>query len=369
MSNDLHIHRFENKPQPAQIPSTKIVEAYGLRKCPKLVYQIAGSDLTVRQNALAVICEELHNPYSVSGTADEGAIKVLAKMVNDPDYITRERSTRALSIAATDAKGLQTIVDDQAIPFILNGVNDPSEVVRGNVYNCLYSVTTSASGIEACVQNGATAAFVSVLIDEIDSLKPVVLKALHNIVGSENGLVEAINTKAVDKCIELLTKSVDNCEAGNKDDYDEYEPSIIACAAKTLGFMCFDGRAKLQALEGGAVKQLMGLLKSKVNLSGDVKASISISVMAISITDLGKIQIYECPDAVEKIISLLYDNNKIVVLNTLKIISNVAIHPKSRAILVGDSTCCAKLKRLMKSDDQHISRHALIALDAVNWKP
>jgi hypothetical protein len=40
------------------IPETKIVAAYGLRKCPKLVEQISGSDLQVRINALSVACDE-----------------------------------------------------------------------------------------------------------------------------------------------------------------------------------------------------------------------------------------------------------------------------------------------------------------------
>ncbi len=34
------LNTHEVKPQAAVIPQTKIVEAYGLRKCPKLVEQV-----------------------------------------------------------------------------------------------------------------------------------------------------------------------------------------------------------------------------------------------------------------------------------------------------------------------------------------
>jgi len=374
--NDIYINRFENKGQPGDIPETKIVEAYGLRKCPKLVGQIAGSILEVRQNALAVLCEEFKNPYSVTGCADEGVIKVLSQMVNDPDFTTRVRTTKALALAATDAKGLSAILFDEAIPQILNGINDPADMVRGNVYDCLSHVSSTAEGAHACVENGVTRAFVAALMNEDDSLKAVMLKTIYNMVGCEQGLVEAITSNAVQHCISLLSKSVEysksiNAAVNGKSielNYSPYEPAILSEAARALGFMCFDGRAKLVALDNGAVEQLIGLLKYKTDASSDVRSSVSISLMAISITDEGKKQIYN-HQGVDNIIAMLYDDSKIVLLNTLKIISNIAIYPKTRELLLEDSTCCIKLKKLTKVDDRVIPRHAQIALDAVNWKP
>ena len=57
-------------------------------------------DIDVRINALAVVCDEFNNPYSISGCAQAGIIKVLASMVADPDFTTRERASRALALAA-----------------------------------------------------------------------------------------------------------------------------------------------------------------------------------------------------------------------------------------------------------------------------
>ena len=62
----------ETKPNVAPIPYTKIVSAYGSRKCPKLVEQVGDEDLEVRVNALAVICDEFNNPYSIHGCVDAG---------------------------------------------------------------------------------------------------------------------------------------------------------------------------------------------------------------------------------------------------------------------------------------------------------
>eukprot|EP01038_Epipyxis_sp_PR26KG_P015609 gene15609-21092_t len=372
--SDLYISRFDNKDQPKEEPITKIVEAYGLRKCPKLVLQIAGPDLVVRQNALLVICDEFQNPYSVSGCADEGVIKVLADMVNDPDFITRVRATKALALAAIDAKGLQSIIADEVIPQILKGAGDPSELVRGNVYECLFALTKAPDGVVKCVECDVTNAFVSALSVEDDERKPIILRSIYNIVACEQGLLEAIRSNAVFSCINLVAKSAehaDNRRLGGElvaTFYSDNELEILSEASKTLGFMCFDGRAKRAALDQGAIKQLINVLKFMKSATSDVKLSITISLMAITITDEGKIQIFDA-NGVEDIIALLYDDSKVVLLNALKIISNIAIYPPNREILCKDSTCVIKLRKLSKVDDKIVSRHSGIALNAVLWTP
>lgn len=364
MSSSLHLNRFEVKDMPVDPPATKIVEAYGLGKCPKLAQQIAGHNLEVRINALAVLCEEFKNPYSIDGCARNGVISVLSKMIKDPDYTTRVRATKALSIAAEDANGVKSILEDQnnVIPQIVGGVQDPSEIVRGNVYQCLLNVTRTMEGVEYCVKHKVTEAFVSVLSDEEDSLKATVLKTLHNIVRSEAGLVAAIDANCVTICIDLLNKSTQQ-----DDDYSSHEPSILSETSRTLGYMCFDGRAKTQALENKAVQKLIALLLKK-NLPEAARPPITIALMAITTTNEGKIQVHTA-SGVDAIIALLYDNSKVVILNTLKIISNIAVYPPNREILLNDSTCGVKLRKMSKSDDPLVAKHASVALAAVNWAP
>ncbi len=103
-------------------------------------------------------------------------------------------------------------------------------------------------------------------------------------------------------------------------------------------------------------------------LSDVVKPSLTIALMAITTTSEGKIQVNTAV-GVEIIINQLYDSNKIVILNTLKIISNIAVYPPNRDILTGDSTCAVRLRKLTKSEDSLIAKHAVSALAAVNWTP
>lgn len=361
-------NRFENKGQPKPIAKTTIVEAYGLRKCPKLVEQISGDNLEVRNNALNVLCDEFQNPYSIEGTVRANVVPVLASMVDDTDFTTRVRATHALALAGSDAMGVKAILEADSISKILVGVMDPSEEVRRNVYTCMANVTRLNAGVDSSVRTGAVQVFVKVLTDEHDVLKPIILKTIYRMVGCEEGLLAAINSDAVAILIKLLAKSIANSAVeGMASSYSEYEDQIIIGAAQALGFLCFDGRAKEAALENKAIEELVGILKMK-SIESNVKAAIQVAIMAITITDQGKIQMYNNQGA-DEIMKMLYDDSNVVVLNALKIISSIAVYPKNRDILVNDSTCATKLKKLTKWDDAAIARHAGIALSAVTWSP
>lgn len=359
------IMRHENKSQPAAIPRTKIVEAYGLQKCPKLVDQVAGDDLEVRNNALAVLSEEFQNPFTIMGCAQAGIIKILSAMVVDPDFNTRLLSSRALAIAALDANGLAAIVEDDAVGDLLLGMNDPSEIVRGNIYECIKSVTKTARGVDACVAANVGSAFVRALLRESDTLKPTILSSISNIVSNkEDGLVDALNANVVTICIELL--SCANSEARTE-------------AAKVLGFVCYDEDAKSEALDNDVVEKLMGLLVEDFESEGaqgrqpiTVLAAATMALMAVTSTDEGKRRVYTCYDnggAVGHIAALLYLDNKPIRLNVMKVISNIAVFPPLRTLLLEDSSVLLNLKRLRDSGDKLLEKHAAIALAAVNWTP
>ena len=282
-------NRFENKGQPKPIAKTTIVEAYGLRKCPKLVEQISGDNLEVRNNALSVLCDEFQNPYSIEGTVRAGVVPVIANMVSDADFTTRVRVTKALALAATDANGVNAILQSDAIASILIGVRDPSEEVRKNVYHCMTAVVRLNTGVAASVAMGAVQVFVKVLSDEHDVLKPGILKTIMKMVCCEEGLLAAINSDAVSVLINLLAKSMSNSALeGPNASYSEYENQIIIESSKALAMLCFDGRAKEVALEKGAIVEIVGILKMKT-VESDVKAAITAAIMAITITDAGKV--------------------------------------------------------------------------------
>jgi len=334
-------------------PSTKIVEAYGNRKCAKLVEQVSAWDIDVRVNALGVVCDEFSNPYSVQGCMQNGLARILAKMVSDPDFLTRERASRALAMAAQDANGITSILEHPPILVeILNGIKDPSDAVRGNVYDCLYYISQTQAGKEASVVAGIVFNFVDALNRDDDSLKIKILNSLYNVVQNPQGLEEALGAGAIAVCINL-TRSKDQ--------------RLSAEAARTLGVMCFDEQGKAAALDGGAIPLLIGLLAVENNKLTKIHASLAI--MAITSTVTGRIQMH-APETIVKLSALMQEDDRTLRLNVLKIISNIAQYPPIRRLLLEDAPLVKLIEQINKNkEDKLLEKHGVVALNAINWKP
>lgn len=419
------MNRHESKGNMMPTEDTIIVEAYGLRKCPKLVEQVcmnpfrgrmrqltdserhilhafpivyispyfyssiafffivhslgknmyvsfhrqvADDNVDVRKNALSVLCDEFKDPNVIHGCVEAGIVKVLATMISDPDHITRKRASQALSIAAEDAKGLESILVADVIKEILQGMNDNSDDVRENVYECLCHVTRTTLGVEACVAAGVTVEFVTAVMAEKDHLKPIILRTIHNTCKIASGLEDALKASAVPTLIGLLRGATST--------------SVVLNTARTLGFIFFSDVAKAQAIEEKGIEVLIGAMKKAP--SEDVKKELTFALMVVTSTDEGKKQVAECDGVACLVAALASDtSDRLVKLNVLKVVSNVAVFPAARTDLkrstVDDDTatphvsCIPLIEKLQAeaeaSGDRLIAKHAKTALAAVLWTP
>jgi hypothetical protein len=321
-NGQLNFPLYENKDNVQAIPKTKIVEAYGFQKCPKLVEQVADDELAVRVNALAVLCDEFRNPYIIQGCAQAGIVKILSAMISDPDHTTRVRSSRALCLLATDANGLDAILyEDDVITEVLVGIHDHSEEVRSHVYECLYHVTRTMRGVEACVIAGVTTEFVNLLLNETDELKVYVLKTIHNTSKVEQGLQDALSAHAVEILIELLRTT--------------NEKEIVSQTSQTLGILCYSDDAKRCVRSEYGVTILMNILRDLQ--TEEVRLSVTFALMAISSDDASKIEICDCDGVSILIQTLQKSTDRLVQLNLLKIVSSVAVYPSGRRELIMDT--------------------------------
>lgn len=354
VQSDTTLFLHEVKGNPAPVPYTKIVEAYGLRKCPKLIEQIAGSNLEIRVNALAVLCDEFNNPFSIVGCAEVGAIRILADMVIDPDYMTRKKASEALAVVAKHSNGIKAILDDEVVESILKGLLDPSENVRINIYECLYQISTVNAGVNACVAAQATISIVDAIGKESHTIKSLLLKIVYNIVGSDQGRSDAMGADVVNICINILKEN------------NKVYPDVVTNAARTLGFLCYDEAGKSEAIDNEAISSMVGLLKQP--MPTETKRTTTMALMAITSTDEGKRQIFTT-GAVEILVALLNEDDRIIKLNALKIMANAAVFPPVRSQLLQDHGCGVLLQRILQSDDELLKRHAGLTIELVNWTP
>jgi HEAT repeat protein len=254
---------------------------------------------------------------------------------------------------AGDSFGSSAILEEEVIPSILDARLDKSVEVRGNVYECFYQLTRTTAGVIACVNAGVSKPLAKLLFSEDESLQPVLLRYIYNMSSLEAGLNDALDSNAVKLCIEFLASN---------------SAPIRIEAARTLGYLCFSDRGKDLAVANGAVQQL---LSTMVAFKDDVAilSSGSSALMAITSTDEGKRQMNTANSVTDMVVQLLLSPNKVVALNALKIISNIAVHPMLRSQLKKDADCVPALKKLVDEGDAFTRKHAKLALDAVMWKP
>ena len=231
-------------------------------------------------------------------------------------------------------------------------MDDSSIEVRESIYECLSDLSRTTAGAIACVQAGASERLPLALSQEQDVIKPLLLKSIYNMSSTAKGLEDALKHHTVKLCIEYLGSSQD---------------VLRVDAAKTLGLLCFSDRGKELAVEAGAVPQLMGLI-SRMREDEGVLSSASLALMAITSTDEGKRQMTTVINAIDTVVYLIKSNVKVVCLNGLKIVSNIAVHPALRNQLRKHEDCLPVLEGLLQSDS-FTKKHAKIAHDAVLWKP
>lgn len=344
----------ETKGQPVVKDESVIVEAYGFRKYPKLIEQVMSDKPVVRRNALATLCDEMHNPLSVQGCVDAGMVQVLNSYIaRSADPETKERASRALALAAVDANGRRSMLEQRTADDIAGALDDDIVNVRRNVLEALMQFSR---GTIPCLKSIVGARYPSTLVGraarELPEVQPLVLKLIASCARDERGLEDALGAGAVRVCIKLLASE---------------SPEVVAEAAATLSFLCFAEAAKHDAIGGGAIPPLVGLLSHPI---GEVKAAAVAALMAITTTDNGKLELVPA-QGIAPLMDLLADSqlDRIAQLNTLKTIANAVVHPIARETMKDDPRVLPILDKLELSRDKLIAKHAAIAKAAVLWEP
>lgn len=260
-------------------------------------------------------------------------------------------ASQAIALVAHDSYGLSAILEEELVPTILKAMDDSSIEVRESIYDCISKLSRTTAGAIACVDAGASIRFPKALSTEQDTVKPLLLKSIYNMSSLAKGLEDTLSNNTVKLCIEYLGSN---------------NLGLSVEAAKTLGYLCFSDRGKELAVENGAVHQLMGLISRRREDEG-VLSSGSMALMAITTTDEGKREVATVTNGIDMLVLLIKSKVKVVSLNGLKVISNIAVHPSLRNQLRKHEDCLSVLKTLQEAD-AFTMKHAKIAYDAVMWK-
>ena len=344
----------DSKGHPQSSGDTAIVEAFGSRKCSKLIEQVASKSLIIRRNALSVLCNEMHNPTSVQGCCEAGMVTILNTYISSSDDEgTRERSSQALVTAAMDAIGREFMLRNSTASIIAAALDDSNVLVRSNVYEALLNFSRGPSPyLKSIIAAKYASMLVAKSANEVSEVQPLVLRLLYNCIKDETGMEDALSAHAVEVTIRLLGATVPT--------------TVQKEAAATLGFLCFADTAKMEAIKGGAVEALTGVLSSG---HVDIQAAAVGALMVITTTDEAKTLILSAGGIAPIIHLLTVKSSRLLLLNVLKTIANVAVNPAVRDILKTSEIVLPNLANLEEEADPLIAKHAATARSAVLWTP
>jgi len=350
-SNMGHLEGHEAKDMPERIPPTKIVEAFGRFKCTKLVEQVQSEFIDVRQNALQALYEEFRNPEVVHGCVEEGIIRILVEMCMSEDIETRIRASKALSMAANDANGRMAMIEEDVAPGLLNALNDSMVDVRRNTYTALLCYCQMMPAVRQIVEAGYPPILVEKSLEEDNSVKPLVLELLTLSLKDDNGLMAALSAEAVEGCLDLCNSPIED---------------VRREAVRCLQRLCFAELAKVTAIRVDGIETLVQLLQDP---NGEIRAAAAGSLMGITTVDEGKKAMVPA-GGVPVMLTLLSDSQRLVKLNALKVIANIAAFPEIRTEYRNNEAFLRLLTFLEKGGaDEIIAKHAAIAKRVVLWVP
>ena len=324
-------------------------------------------DIEIRNNALAVLRDEFLNQETLAGCIKEKIINILIDMLSSKNSHTRNLSMQALESASKSSIGITAILDEQCLPILINILSEDNPSLRADTYKIICAMTNFARGVDACVnERNVVKILITSLSKELDSIETNI-QTLYNIVTfNEQGLRQAYSSDAVISCLNFIN------------DLDQ-KASIRILAMKTLGFMCFDADSRKQAFQLDAVRIHASFLENfnvqsslYIDLNADVVASSLFVLNGLTSDDDGKRTIYSClgnGKAIEYIMPLINMDHTAVRLNTVKLLSNIAILPATRNLLLANSSFLDQLTKLTKDSNSTVAKHSIIALKAINWKP
>ena len=355
-SNMVHISYHACKDFPASPDKERIVEAYGDRKCPKLIAQLGHEKVEVKVNALNALCTSiLKNPMDIVSALRSGLIETLMPMIMGTCPVAvRKGASKALSMLSNDCNGRTSLISS---PIVLSSseieslMNDSELDVRINLYKFFLGCCFLSAGLEKIISCGYVPKLWSKVSSEVPEVQAYIFHVLSKLAIQKEGLDDSIKSNGVQICLEIIKNTADE--------------KVKEYASKCLTILSFHYPAKDIAISLDAISILASMVGEG---AWPVKSAVVGALMSIMSHDEAKKQIFPT-GGVFKLMRMIDDDYEEVVLPTLKVLACASVSPEGRQAMCQDVRFLAKLDALVKNGSPEICKHALITKKVVTWQP
>ncbi|KAJ3066367.1 Radial spoke head 14, partial [Rhizoclosmatium hyalinum] len=294
---------------PPDVDPTKMQLAYGRRAIPKLVTEIPAADLLKQQRSLVFLAELLHDPLNIAQALKQDIVKLCLELIKSPDLTIRQKSTECLAILSTHAIGRSVLVSHDALMHLSILFHDPCDLTRSNMHRVFEMVTSQEAGVLNLLHFALLPQLVKRLPEERMDIQIMILNTLYNCIrmgGMQYMPDEPIKCDAMGAFTKILKKEV--------------VADTRVAAAKCIMMLSFYKVCKVIACQTETTGILIHMLSDRKSA---VRAAAAGALMSITIDcEAKKFVVRE--NAINVLMNLLEDANESVVLNVIKVITNVA---------------------------------------------
>ncbi|KAI9336964.1 armadillo-type protein [Obelidium mucronatum] len=337
---------------PANVDPTKMQLAYGRRAIPKLVTEIPEGDLIKQQKSLVFLAELLHNPLNITQALKKDIVKLCLDLIKSNDLTIKQKATECLAVISCHAVGRTVLVHHDALFFLSPLFQDSCDLVRSNVHKVFEKVTCQEAGVLNLLQFSLVPQLVKRLPEERMDIQIMILNTLYQCIrmGGAQYMPEVpIKCDAMGAFTRILKKEV--------------VAETRVAAAKCIMMLSFYKVCKTIACQGETIGILIHMLS---DMKSPVRAAAAGALMSITIDCEAK-KLFVRENAVQTLMELLDDLNESVVLNVIKVITNVAEDYRGRFEL---HSCVKKLEGFsIHAKNPQIRDVAKRAIAVITWRP
>ncbi|CAE7791872.1 Rsph14, partial [Symbiodinium sp. KB8] len=269
-------------------------------------------------NALSVMARMLNTAANTAKACDANIVEALNNLAGHESAELRSRLSGCLATLASFPAGKSSLVKDGALPVLAKLMNDKDKRVRRNSLQALERLSKHVDGCEALVSSSFVKDCLHSALEDGDATcKATALAVLSSCVACHNGagLKQGLSNDGPAACVSLLGHEVE---------------AVRSAAAKALFyFMCSD-EGKEACVKAAAVQPLLKCLQDSATA---VAANAAQALMSVAIIDAGKSAILAGGvDAIIKALSAARDT--VLLVNVLQLVAAAAGRPEIRAEFV-----------------------------------
>ncbi|KAL0978952.1 hypothetical protein UPYG_G00178380 [Umbra pygmaea] len=327
------------------IDTTQSSVGFGNRALPRLYLELQDPQLYIRQRALAVLCDLVHDPEKAYEAVYNGCLERLKVMLQDSDSSVRIKTTEAVYLIAAHNVGRDALIKWDVVAPLSDLLDDPVDACRNNVHRALKRLAEVPAGAEYIVSSGLVPQLVMKLPVEKDDVLASILATLCYCVR-----------------VDALPALESHCVLVLRNLLSHPSPDIRRSVATALMAISVPLEGKHKVCDGGVLPDLVKLL-SGPDLG--VTASAAGTIMYTAIITKGKFQAIEA-GAIPPLLKLVQSEDKAVCANALRALTTLAEVPCAREQLREQLPL---LEGRLNHPASIIRRAAATAIRVISWTP